>query len=934
MDFHLYVLRFLAALGMTGRALGMTRRALGMTRRAPGRHCEGAERPRQSPLRMAFVFVWWLLCVSLTLCSLPGFAADGNVTEPIALTPGTAKSGSLSRGKILVAQSEALVQPDAERSKTTTASIKGTVFNFTTEKPVDNAHIVATLSAAEHKRVQATTAPDGTFSLTGLEPGEWDLTISAQDMLAESRKLNLTAGETKVLKITLEEVEAVDVLRITGKRTLIHPEKIGSTTNLDHTFIEQYRSGNQVQELITSTPGAMPDSYGNIIVRGEHNAINYEVDGVVLPEAAGVLQQSQFASPRSLQSMQVDIGGYQAQDGGGPLGAVVRMKSLPIKPKPMFNIGGQIGGPVAGSINFYTSGALSEDPKSFRHKIRFEASGATIGTVLGLTPPVKHFRRNARAELNYLGKIEFLASEKDTFKLSALLNESWSQIPTSGTSQAFGVRMNQHDRQDLVILSYRRKGERLFDDLNLHIINGFYSERLQSRNAFDPFPILNGEEPIANAVAPLAKRFNYVFGAQGDISRTVFNTHRLKAGFLTEVRPVRTRFAALYYNANPLRTDIPYAAPISPFTQLPGGPLFVGNLGNYKGFRYLQSAYFQDSWRPVTGILKRLTLDAGVRVDVYHGVFGDTMKVAETIATIPDVPTFLTEPFQKQKVTDAQASGRFGAAFVLTKNTVIRGSFSNIFQPPPVDVFVQPPIVDEIFNGTFNGTVRPIRATRGELVDTSVEHQIGPRFVVRQNLFYKKLKNFGDSGVIINTPVYNRLTLSNQEAYGAETRMDLRPDREGYGFNGFVSNTVQVARLRGCKCVTGGIYETEEEPNTDNYPDHDRRYSLVAGVGYKGRNNVWVLGDVQVYTGVPDRRNPLFFGVHPARTPVRTNLSLSLGYQTPKRIRDGRPLMPVSFDVRIDNMLNQRLPINLGSPFQGTRYSLPLRVLVGANWQV
>jgi hypothetical protein len=74
--------------------------------------------------------------------------------------------------------------------------------------------------------------------------------------------------------------------------------------------------------------------------------------------------------------------------------------------------------------------------------------------------------------------------------------------------------------------------------------------------------------------------------------------------------------------------------------------------------------------------------------------------------------------------------------------------------------------------------------------------------------------------------------------------------------------------------------------------------------------------------------------VHPARTPVRTNLSLSFGYQTPKRYLEGRPLVPVSFDVRIDNMLNQRLPINLGSPFQGTRYSLPIRVLVGANWQV
>jgi hypothetical protein len=874
----------------------------------------------------------------MVVASGAAVAADSGQLEPISLSPALPRSAQAANGKIVIAQSQAsIAQAEPGKATTGTAVIKGSVINFTTEKPVEKAHIVAIPDGVEHKRVETSTAPDGTFELTGLEAGEWNVTISAHDMLAESRKITLAAGETKALKITLEEVEAVDVLRITGKRTLIHPHRIGSTTNIDHTIVNQYRSGNQLKDLITSTPGVMPDSYGNIIVRGEHNAINYEIDGVVIPEAAGVLQQSQFASPRSLQSMQVDIGGYQASDGGGPLGAVVRMKSLPIKPKPTLNIGGQIGGPLAGTINFYASGALSQDPRKFLHKIRYEAAGATIGTSLGLTPPVKAFRRNARAELNYLGKLEFLATEKDTFKITALFNESWSQIPTSGTSKAFGVRMNQHDRQDLFILSYRRKGEKLFDELNLHILNAFYSERLQSRNAFDPFPILNGEEPVANSVSPLAKRFNYAFGAQGDIRRVFFNTHHVQAGFLTEVRPVRTRFAALYYNANPLLTDIPYAAPISPFTGQPlpgGGPLFVGDIGNFKGLRYLQSAYFQDSWRPVKGILKRLTLDAGVRADVYHGVFGDTLKVAQTILTIPDVPPFLIEPFQKQKVTDAQASGRFGAVLAITKNTVLRGSFSNIFQPPPVDVFVQPPNVEEAVNGIFNNTIRPMRATRGELVDTSVEHQVGPRFVVRQNFYYKRLKNFGDSGVIQNTPIYNRLTLSNVESYGTETRMDLRPNREGYGLYGFLSNTVEVALLRGCKCVTGGIYEFEEETVEEKYPDHDRRYALAAALGFKARNNFWILGDIQVYTGVPDRRSLEFFGAHPARTPVRTNLGLSAGYQMPKRLRDGRFYVPASFDIRIDNLLNQRLPINLGSPFQGTRYSLPIRILVGANWQV
>lgn len=99
-------------------------------------------------------------------------------------------------------------------------------------------------------------------------------------MLSDTRKFDLASGETKTMNVMLEDLEAEDVLRITGKRTLIHPEKIGSTTNVDHDTIYQYGSGNDLHQLIDSTPGVITDTLGNIIVRGEHNAINYQLDGV------------------------------------------------------------------------------------------------------------------------------------------------------------------------------------------------------------------------------------------------------------------------------------------------------------------------------------------------------------------------------------------------------------------------------------------------------------------------------------------------------------------------------------------------------------------------------------------------------------------------------------------------------------------------------
>lgn len=829
-------------------------------------------------------------------------------------------------GSTFLAQS---VNADPAKASQKTGALNGKITDQTKEHVVKDARVVLSKVGEEHKRYHTESKPDGAYSFPDVEPGDYDFTVSAAEMLSTNQKVVIAPGESKVLDIAMEDLEPVETLRITGKRTLIHPESIGATTNIDHRYIYQYKSGNDLRQLIESTPGVMNDSYGNVITRGEHNAINYELDGVVIPEAAGVLQQTQPVSPRSLQNIKVDIGGYEASDGGGPLGAIARMKSLPIDAKPNFLIGQQIGGPIAGNIYYNTSGAFSEDPDSKLYNLRFSSSGQFRGTSIRLAPPVKDFVGDAGADINTLSSLVWKPNNKDSFKFDLAINESFLQTPLSKFSRNNGVHAFQQDRQDYVIASWKRKGEKLFDELNLHILNGFYCESFKSSPAFDPAPVLNADQPL-QSLSATARRFNYVFSAQGDINKTV-NEHHFKAGFLSEIRPVRTKFGATYFNADP-NGPVPFGAVISPFTGTQDGPQFKGS--TFKGFRWLESAYLQDKWTPKTGFWKRLTLDGGVRFDLQHSVFGNTQALADQVASIPGVQPFSRTPFNTQRVTDAQASGRYGASFVVTRNTVVRASYSDIFTPTPVDTFIAPFLVSGVtpVNGVYQGTPRPLNATRGRLVDFSVEQQVGPRFVTRTNLFYKELQNFGDSGVISNLPIYNRLTNSGQQAYGVETRVDMKPKRDGYGLNGFLSSTVQAAYLRGTHGVSGGFYDFPTPPLMQ-YPDHDRRFQGTAGLGYKGRANWWVLGDAQVSTGLQDQRDVALFGPHPARTPVITNLGLSAGYNTSLALRKQIRYLPASFDLRIENLLNQRYPTNLGSPFQGTRYMLPLRVLAGCAWQ-
>ncbi len=78
-------------------------------------------------------------------------------------------------------------------------------------------------------------------------------------------------------------------------------------------------------------------------------------------------------------------------------------------------------------------------------------------------------------------------------------------------------------------------------------------------------------------------------------------------------------------------------------------------------------------------------------------------------------------------------------------------------------------------NGIYNGTIRPLRATRGNLVDVSLENQFGPRLVTRTNLYYKKLNEFRrfrcypKHALIQSFATFGAGILWHRDAAGAET---------------------------------------------------------------------------------------------------------------------------------------------------------------------
>ena len=195
--------------------------------------------------------------------STPG-ATQAPVNEPDPVAPPTE-----SEPVAPPVAPEAALQP-----KPGTSSVEGTVTDYVGDHPLPNATIVLTRIGEEHRRFATESNAQGKFAFRNVEPGDWDLTISAKEMVSQTDIVHLDKDKVKVTKIALEELEAADVLKVAGKRKLVHPETARVETHLDKTFLTEFGNGNNLRKVIETAPGVMTDSFGNIVTRGEHDAVN------------------------------------------------------------------------------------------------------------------------------------------------------------------------------------------------------------------------------------------------------------------------------------------------------------------------------------------------------------------------------------------------------------------------------------------------------------------------------------------------------------------------------------------------------------------------------------------------------------------------------------------------------------------------------------
>src|ERR1044071_201487 len=91
----------------------------------------------------------------------------------------------------------------------------------------------------------------------------------------------------------------------------------------DSSVLVSLQADRPVTDVIATQPGFVPDALGNVYARGNHANIQYQIDGIPVPDSVGSLFAASIPT-RLVQGLEIITGGMPAEF-GDRLGAVVNL---------------------------------------------------------------------------------------------------------------------------------------------------------------------------------------------------------------------------------------------------------------------------------------------------------------------------------------------------------------------------------------------------------------------------------------------------------------------------------------------------------------------------------------------------------------------------------------------------------------------------------
>jgi len=272
------------------------------------------------------------------------------------------------------------------------------------------------LKATAWSREQTTqTNSDGAFIISAISFGQYTLEVQSPGFAVLSQQIQMIAGSAPYVELTLSVVSTASSVEVTATTTPLEataPSAASAPIMVTSHDIMQALPGadrmSSLQFITETTPGAFV-LHDHLHVRGGHQ-INWMINNVPVPNTNMSSNVGRALDPTDIQQVQINRGGYGAQDGDRTFAQV----NIITRNGFQFN-------KEADSLVSYGSDNQTNDQVSFGgHSEKFALYASLIGnrTDLGLEPPTAQIshdmasgegilplcRTNSPLETNWTGR--------------------------------------------------------------------------------------------------------------------------------------------------------------------------------------------------------------------------------------------------------------------------------------------------------------------------------------------------------------------------------------------------------------------------------------------------------------------------------------------------------------------------------------------------